>query len=50
VEPLIYRATHLSDEAAAQWGQSADDNAFNVRSNRDGLDMFLPWRDHMRRA
>jgi len=50
VDPLTYRTTHLSDEAAAQWGQSAADDAFNVCSNRDGLDLFLHWRKHMRRA
>ncbi len=48
VDPLTYRATYLSDEVAAQWGQSAADDAFNVYSNRDGLDAFLHWREHMR--
>jgi 8-oxo-dGTP diphosphatase len=50
VAPLNYRATHLSDEAAGQWELSTDEDAFNVRSNRDGLDAFLQWRVHMRRA
>jgi 8-oxo-dGTP diphosphatase len=50
VAPLIYRAAHLSDEAAEQWRLSADEEAFNVRSNRDGLDAFLQWRRHMHRA
>ncbi|PON15469.1 hypothetical protein C2W62_23675 [Candidatus Entotheonella serta] len=50
VDPMIYRATHLSDEAAAQWGQTAAEDAFNVRSNRDGLDAFLHWREHIRQV
>ena len=50
VEPLTYRATHLSDEAATQWGQAAAEDAFNVYSNRDGLDAFLQWRERMRQT
>ena len=50
IEPLTYRAVHLSQEAEAQWGQSNADDAFNVRSNRTGLDAFLHWRTHRRQA
>ena len=48
LEPETYRAIHLSAEVEAQWGQSAAEDAFNVRSNRDGLDAFLRWRAHWR--
>lgn len=48
IDPLAYRAAYLSDEVEAQWRQSATEDAFNVRSNRDGLDTFLRWREHMR--
>ncbi|ETX06077.1 MAG: hypothetical protein ETSY2_19230 [Candidatus Entotheonella gemina] len=48
IDPLVYRATHLSDQAEAQWAQSAAEDAFNVRSSRDGLDAFLHWCEHMR--
>jgi hypothetical protein len=34
----------LSDAEAERWGQSNQNDAFNVRSNRDGLDAFLRWR------
>jgi 8-oxo-dGTP diphosphatase len=46
VEPATYRATHVSDAAAARWRQSSPDDAFNVLSNRDGLDDFLHWCSH----
>ena len=46
VDPAAYRATHLSDAAVERWRQSCHDDAFNVLSNRDGLDEFLRWRHH----
>ncbi len=46
VDPETYRATHLSNAEADRWGQSSADDAFNVRSNRDGLNDFLRWRNH----
>ena len=46
VDPAAYRATHLSDAAVERWRQSSHDDAFNVLSNRDGLDEFLRWRHH----
>jgi 8-oxo-dGTP pyrophosphatase MutT (NUDIX family) len=46
VDPAAYRATHLSDAAVERWRQSSHDDAFNVLSNRDGLDDFLRWRHH----
>jgi hypothetical protein len=45
VEPAVYRATHLSDAEVERWRQSSAADAFNVMSNRDGLDAFLRWRD-----
>ena len=45
VEPAEYRATHLSNETVERWRQSSHDEAFNVISNRNGLDDFLRWRD-----
>ncbi|WP_089717334.1 NUDIX hydrolase [Candidatus Entotheonella palauensis] len=50
VEPLTYRDTHLSGQVEAQWRQSAEEDAFNVRSNRDGLNAFLHWREQMRQT
>lgn len=44
VEPAVYRATHVSDEAVERWRRSSPDDAFNVLSNRDGLDALLHWR------
>ena len=44
VDPVLYRATHVSDAAVERWRQSSLDDAFNVLSNRDGLDAFLRWR------
>ena len=44
VDPATYRATHVSDAAVAQWRQSSPEDAFNMLSNRDGLDTFLRWR------
>jgi hypothetical protein len=34
----------VSDEAVERWRQSSHDDAFNVLSNRNGLDDFLRWR------
>ena len=45
-EPQDYRATHLSDAEVERWRHSSHDEAFNVLSNRDGLDDFLRWRNH----
>jgi 8-oxo-dGTP diphosphatase len=45
VDPVAYRATHLSNTAVERWRQSSDDDAFNVQSNRDGLDDFLRWHN-----
>lgn len=44
VDPAAYRATHVSNAAVERWRQSSYDDAFNVLSNRDGLDAFLRWR------
>jgi 8-oxo-dGTP pyrophosphatase MutT (NUDIX family) len=44
VDPARYRATHVGDAAVEHWGQSSPDDAFNVLSNRNGLDDFLRWR------
>jgi len=44
VDPAEYRATHVSNAAVERWRQSSHDDAFNVLSNRDGLDAFLRWR------
>jgi hypothetical protein len=44
VEPVRYRATHVGDAAVEHWRQSSPDDAFNVLSNRNGLDDFLRWR------
>jgi 8-oxo-dGTP pyrophosphatase MutT (NUDIX family) len=46
VEPAVYRTTHLSDVEIERWRQSSEADAFNVRSNRDGLDAFLRWCNH----
>jgi hypothetical protein len=46
VEPAVYRTTHLSDGEVERWRRSSEADAFNVRSNRAGLDAFLRWRDH----
>ena len=45
VEPEAYRAAHLSDAEVERWRQSGDEDAFNVTSNRNGLDEFLRWRN-----
>ncbi len=45
VDPETYRATHLSDAEVDRWRQSSQNDAFNVLSNRDGLDDFLRWRN-----
>jgi 8-oxo-dGTP diphosphatase len=45
VEPAEYHTTHLSDAEVERWRQSSEGDAFNVRSNRDGLDAFLRWRN-----
>jgi 8-oxo-dGTP diphosphatase len=45
-DPAAYRAMHLSDAVAERWRQSSDDDAFNVLSNRAGLDDFLRWYHH----
>jgi 8-oxo-dGTP diphosphatase len=51
VDPAAYRATHVSDTAVERWRQSSHDEAFNVVSNRTGLDDFLRWRSsHCRRG
>ena len=47
-DPEVYRATHLNDAEVERWGQSSRNDAFNVQSNRDGLDAFLRWRNHGR--
>jgi 8-oxo-dGTP pyrophosphatase MutT (NUDIX family) len=44
IEPAVYRATHVSNAAVERWQRSSDNDAFNVLSNRDGLDAFLRWR------
>jgi 8-oxo-dGTP pyrophosphatase MutT (NUDIX family) len=46
MDPDVYRATHLNDAAVERWRQVSPDDAFNVLSNRDGLDAFLHWRRH----
>lgn len=46
IDPAEYRATHMSDAAVERWQQSSNDDAFNVLSNRNGLDDFLRWRNH----
>jgi 8-oxo-dGTP diphosphatase len=46
VEPAAYRTTHVSDAAVARWRQASPDEAFNVLSNRQGLDDFLRWCSH----
>lgn len=46
VDPATYRSTHLSDTEVERWRQSSADDAFNVLSNRNGLDDFLRWRNH----
>ena len=48
IEPAAYRATHLSRAVVERWQQSSHDEAFNVLSNRDGLDDFLRWHNHTR--
>jgi len=45
-DPAVYRTTHLSDAAVERWRQASEADAFNVLSNRDGLDAFLRWRNH----
>ena len=42
-DPAVYRTTHLSDAEVERWRRSSEPDAFNVRSNRDGLDAFLRW-------
>jgi hypothetical protein len=44
-DPTVYRTTHLSGAEVERWRQFSDADAFNVRSNRDGLDAFFRWRD-----
>ncbi|HEY7491617.1 MAG TPA: hypothetical protein VIH59_10980 [Candidatus Tectomicrobia bacterium] len=44
VEPAMYRATYVGDAAVEHWRQSSQDDAFNVLSNRNGLENFLRWR------
>ena len=44
-DAAVYRTTHLGDAEVERWRQSSDADAFNVLSNRDGLDAFLRWRD-----
>jgi 8-oxo-dGTP pyrophosphatase MutT (NUDIX family) len=46
VEAAVYRTTHLSDAEVERRRRSSDADAFNVRSNRDGLDAFFRWRNH----
>ena len=46
MEPAAYRTTHVSDAAVARWRQASPDEAFNVLSNRQGLDDFLRWYSH----
>jgi 8-oxo-dGTP diphosphatase len=50
VEPAAYRTTHVSDAAVERWRQSSHDDAFNVLSNRNGLDDFLRWCSHCKRG
>jgi 8-oxo-dGTP diphosphatase len=44
-DAAVYRTTHLGDAEVERWRQSSDADAFNVLSNRDGLDAFLRWRN-----
>jgi hypothetical protein len=48
IEPATYRATHLSDAEVERWRLMSHDDAFNVLSNRDGLDVFLHWSNTSR--
>jgi 8-oxo-dGTP diphosphatase len=43
-DPAEYRAIHLSDTEVERWRRSSAAEAFNVLSNRDGLEEFLRWR------
>jgi 8-oxo-dGTP pyrophosphatase MutT (NUDIX family) len=43
VDPAVYRTPHLGGAEVGRWRQSSEAEAFNVRSNRDGLDAFLRW-------
>jgi 8-oxo-dGTP pyrophosphatase MutT (NUDIX family) len=45
-DPAVYRTTHLCGIEVERWRRSSEADAFNVLSNRDGLDAFLRWRDH----
>jgi 8-oxo-dGTP pyrophosphatase MutT (NUDIX family) len=40
-DAVVYRTTHLNGAEVERWRRSSNADAFNVRSNRDGLDAFL---------
>jgi 8-oxo-dGTP pyrophosphatase MutT (NUDIX family) len=41
--PKAYYAAHLNDGEVERWRQQSPDEAFNVLSNRAGLDAFVRW-------
>ncbi|MEZ4504153.1 MAG: NUDIX domain-containing protein [Dehalococcoidia bacterium] len=43
IDPLEYRAQHLSDEAIAGWETRSATDGFSARANRDALDELLAW-------
>ena len=49
-DPATYRATHLSAAEVERWGRASTADAFNVLSNRDGLDAFLRWQAQEQRT
>jgi 8-oxo-dGTP diphosphatase len=48
IDPATYRDTHLCDAEVERWRLMSHDDAFNVLSNRDGLDVFLHWSNTSR--
>jgi 8-oxo-dGTP pyrophosphatase MutT (NUDIX family) len=43
-DPTTYRDTHLSATEVDRWERASTADAFNVLSNRDGLNAFLRWQ------
>ena len=49
LDPLDYRAQHLSDEAIARWEAQSANDGFSARSNLAALDDVLAWLDRHER-
>jgi 8-oxo-dGTP diphosphatase len=43
LDPLEYRAQHLSDEAIAAWEARGEDDGFSARANRTAFDELIAW-------